>query len=318
MSEFITLIIVINLLIYGFYKIFQVKWPELYFAVNDQLSHFISTSPERFFVFRLLPPFIITSLIIGSISKQTSMPYMFLYGGIICLIHAFITNGKSLLHLLFWREKIKVYFNYQFQVYLHIFTICTLFIVGGIAGVIADLGLLKNITPTLPGIIDNVWSTLITAVASISIYDVYTKRNSIDVDKLLRKSHEQIDSHLIDYIHKKSDQYLANERLVLAVCIVENLQRPKWIRAYEKIKSNFSSKGTYGIMQVMSENWISDEESIDLSIKKYFPNSRRSFLDQENIDSIIKEYNAMEQYSQMVWTAYCYLPSDKYNEILPG
>jgi hypothetical protein len=318
MSEFITLIIVINLLIYGFYKIFQIKWPELYFAVNDQLSHFISTSPERFFLFRLLPPLIITSLIIGSISAQTSVIHMFLYGGTICLIHAFITNGKSLMKLLFWRERIKVFFNYQFQVFLHIFTIAALFFVGGLGGVIAELGLFKSITPTLPGIVDNIWSTLITAVASISIYDVYTKRNNIDVDKLLRKSHEQIDSYLIEYIHMKSDEYLANERLVLAVCIVENLQRPKWIRSYERIKSNFSSRGTYGIMQVMSEHWISDEQSIDLGIKKYFTNSKLSYLGQEDITNIITKYNPSEQYSEMVWFAYCYLPSDKYDEVLPG
>ena len=57
--------------------------------------------------------------------------------------------------------------------------------------------------------------------------------------------------------------------LVYAIMIYENYNRPKLLRKYDEIKYNiFSKKGKFGIMQINSNEYINDIESINLTIKK--------------------------------------------------
>jgi len=318
MNEIVSIFIIANLLIVGFYKIFQIKWPELYFAVNDQVSYFVSVSPLRYVLFRLLPPFLITAILAGSLNDNLNGNSLALFASFTCLSHALLTNGRSIYNLLFDPQKVKVYFNRYFQFIIHLFTLTALAITGYVAGYLAFRNVFLIVTPTLPGLVDNIWSTIITSFASVLLYEVYSKKGEVNVDNILSKSHKQISQTLINFIHEQSEKYKANEQLVLAVCIVENLQRPLWIRKVEKTKSYINKPGSYGIMQTKSDHYLNDKESIEKATKEYFANSKYEYMDFDTLEKWVSKYNMSSNYVELVKAAYNYLPSEDYDETLPG
>ena len=84
-----------------------------------------------------------------------------------------------------------------------------------------------------------------------------------------------------------------------AVCIAENLQRPPWFRKIESSLSLFKAEGTYGVMQVKSKKRLSDEESVIISIRKFFKNTA-SISNIDSLREIIKKYNGNERYIDIV------------------
>jgi hypothetical protein len=318
MNEIIFLYITINLMIIGFYKIFQIKWPELYFAINDQASYFVSISPLRYLLFRLMPPFFITAVLVGNLNNNLNESQIALFSSVTCLSHALFTNGRAVYNLLFDPEKVKTYFNRYFQFLIHSTTFMAIGSVGYFAGYLASKNFFLLITPTLPGLVDNLWASIIITFTAIPIYDAYSKRGDENVDKMLKDSHQKISANLTKYLHEQSEKYNANERLVLAVCIVENLQRPLWVRSIEKVKSIFNRSGSYGIMQTNSDHYITDEESIKKAIERYFANSKNEYMDIDTIEKWVKKYNGGSTYAELVKAAYNYLPGEDYEEALPG
>lgn len=311
------LIVVFFLIIFGvyaFYKIFQIKWPDLYFTVNDQVSYFISISPIRYLFFRILPPILIASLL-STIILQNYTYEQILHLNIASLTtHAIFTNGKAIWNLLFNQKAISIYHNKWFQFAIHILTIVTMFASGFISGFISNTGVLSFIVPTFQGLIDNIWSTLITAVLAIVLYEVYSNRNRATIDAILHQSYQSIDNEIIEHINQLCEKNYASKRLVKAICIAENIQRPKWIRKLEKIKSRFFKSGSYGIMQVQSNKWISDKKSVEKAIVEYFKHSGSVYLDSSTIQMFVRKYNSSEQYFELVYSAFNYLPSED-NEI---
>ena len=300
-----------------FYKIFQIKWPELYFTVNDQVSYFISISPFRYLFFRVLPPILIASLL-STIILQNYTNNQILYLNIISLTtHAIFTNGRAIWNLLFNHKAISIYYNKWFQFIIHISTITIMFLSGIISGYISNTGILSSIVPTFQGLIDNIWSTLITAVLAIVLYEIYSNRNRTTIDSILHQSYESIDQEIIDHINKFCEVNSASKRLVKAVCIAENIQRPKWIRRLEKIKSILFKNGSYGIMQVQSKKWISDKKSVEKAITEYFKYSNATYLDHSVIKMFVQKYNSSEQYFDLVYSAFNYLPYED-DEISAG
>ena len=105
---------------------------------------------------------------------------------------------------------------------------------------------------------------------------------------------------IIKEIKKQAEIYNADEYLAIAICIVENLQRPSWFRILERIKSFFIPQGTYGIMQVSSNGYISDEESIHIAMRDYLLDTSGK----SDMIDVIKRYNADDRYMEMVLEFY--------------
>ncbi len=312
--------IVFLLILFGiqiFYKIFQIKWPELYFTVNDQVSYFISISPIRYLFFRILPPILIASLL-STIILRDYTNQQILYLNVVSLtVHAIFTNGRAIWNLLFNQKAISIYYNKWFQFVIHILTIIMMFSSGFISGYVSNTGILSSIVPTFQGLIDNIWSTLITAVLAIVLYEIYSNRNRTTIDTILHQSYESIDKEIIEHINQYCQKNSASKRLVKSICIAENIQRPKWIRKLEKVKSLIFRSGSYGIMQVQSDKWISDKESVEKAIVEYFKYSNSVYLDYSVVEMFVKKYNPSEQYLDLVYSAFNYLPSED-DEISAG
>lgn len=98
------------------------------------------------------------------------------------------------------------------------------------------------------------------------------------------------------------------EALLFSIMINENFNRPKAARCLERVLFAKSSKRhSYGIMQVMSDRVLTDEESIELAAKKindsmggYIATAQVSYDNRiwtfDIIDFVAKDYNNGDQY----------------------
>ena len=79
--------------------------------------------------------------------------------------------------------------------------------------------------------------------------------------------------------------------LMYSIMIYENYHKPKLIRQIDNIKYKFfSKKGYFGIMQIESKHPLTDEESIELAIKKLEKIYTTNKKEKINIHSLIKKY----------------------------
>lgn len=98
---------------------------------------------------------------------------------------------------------------------------------------------------------------------------------------------------------------MADQSLVVAVMLVENLQRPKWLRRLENGIGRFRSSGTYGVMQAPSEKPVSDEQSITIAIEKFFKGTEvakqeYSWEKEERLRPYIDQFNSNPTFKNLV------------------
>lgn len=301
----LSVIVTVNILITIFYSVFKLKWPDLYFSVNNMEALFISVSFKRFIFFRFLPCFLICVLVVATLTKNNPLYIAQVAGTISLLIHGLMTNGKAIYNLIAKSKRIKIYFNYSFQILLH--GLITLFLIGlgFIAASLSRLDFFRLITPTPQGLVDNIWSAFITVVLIEYLRKAYADK-SIEINEVFERSLKSIKPELLTHIDAVCLENNANPILVKAICIVENIQRPGWIRFFENLKARSKQWGTYGIMQVRINKNISDEESINIAVKDFFKNSK-NIHSPEVLTDYISKYNKALDYKDLVVQAMYFL-----------
>lgn len=285
------------------YQLIKEKWPEYYFGASDQQSIYISQSPIRFLSFRALPIFLTITPILGMVSRDLSNENISFLGLLIGLAHAVITNGKAILMLFTNSRDIKVFFNKPTQIVYHFYTIFMCSACGFISGTISSTFIGEKIAPTLQGLIDNTWSTGIILLIGLYSYNNYQVETNLD--RVFKNVEKSISPQIKDLLKQTCKLHHANYNLALAICMTEALQRPRWLRRLETLKSVFYGPGTYGIMQVKSNKPISDEESVKIAVKKLALSSSKK--DSSEVIPFIKKYNSSEKYQEIVTLIYDYL-----------
>ena len=125
-----------------------------------------------------------------------------------------------------------------------------------------------------------------------------TKPQKISITQVIKQSAEKIDPKLFSLIEKISKKYKADSTLVKAVCIAEDIERPKWFRNLERLVSFIKKRGTYGIMQVKADKFVSDEESIEIAIREFLKNTEGITLFDQL--SVVSSYNSNPNYKQLI------------------
>lgn len=301
----LSLAIVSNSIISLFYSAFKLKWPDLYFSVNDMAAFFISVSLKRYLAFRFIPVFLILTVVLGVFMKDQSISIA-TSAGMICMgVHALLSNGKAIYDLLKRSKNIKIYFNIAYQISLHVITFIFLIILGFLSGFLSKTSFVNIITPTIQGLTDNIWSALLTVILIEYLRLLYTEK-SIDIEEVIKRSKNNIEPDIFKMIDYVSIKFRASPTLLKAICIIENIQRPKWVRKIENIKSFLRQTGTYGIMQVKSSRPISDLVSIEIAAENFFADTA-DMKSYETIAQKITNYNDSVQYRDLVIRAINYL-----------
>lgn len=88
-----------------------------------------------------------------------------------------------------------------------------------------------------------------------------------------------------------SSKYKDINFLIFSIMIYENYHKPKLLRKIDNIKYKlFSKKGRFGIMQIETKQPITDEESIELAIKKLEKIYTANKKEKITINLLIKKY----------------------------
>lgn len=292
------------------YQYYKINWPERYFGVEDKINIFISINPIYYFIFRLAPVIIAIFLTHGFFYASGWKIYNpIILGTLTGFIYSIVNDGTALLDLINGRLGIERFINVTSQYFLHFITIFLLTLSGTLAGLLATYTQLHIILPKFEGLIDNIWASFITVLLYFIIKSLINRPESIDVDELIIKSAKSISrqTELIKCIEETSKINSADEILVKAVCISENIQRPKWLRNIENIFGFFKPSGTYGIMQVHSKKPISDIKSIEIAIDTYFKDSANVVFSEKQ--KLIAQYNPNEKYCLLVEEVYRHISS---------
>lgn len=281
-----------------FYRVFQLKWPELYFSTQDKTALAVSVSWKRYATFRFLPVFVSISLYAGIFLKNFSLLEYIYISVASSIFYGIMTDGLAIIRVLTKSKNIKTYFNSWHQILLHLVTITLLVFVGIISGIAANTTFVSSITPTPQGLVDNIWSSLIVVILAFYFKDVLSGEGPAE-NIIFKKSLEGIDPQILHAIDKYSKEEYANTTLVKAICIAENLQRPPWIRKVEYFTKFIRHEGTYGIMQVKSKNPITDLESVKIATTNYFKNSH-GIKNELRVKELIRKYNDDNNYVDIV------------------
>lgn len=297
-------VLIAYVLIIIFYKLFQISWPDLYFSADDIASYSISISPLKYLAFRLAPVFIIVCFVLGTTGKKLSQEEINKIGLLIGLLYTTTTHGVAIVKLLVGSKSITIYLNKYFQYFYHFVSIIFITLSCYIAALISKTEYIADLTPSLSGLVDNIWSSIITALLAVYIYKIY-QGNNINTYEIIDRAYKKIPANIVNSITDYCMQKNADATLVMAICIVESIQRPLWIRRVEWLKSLLFKHGSYGIMQVEAEKFVKDEESIKIAVDRYFANKHHMQLDE--LRALILSYNRDERYTDLVLFTYSYI-----------
>lgn len=119
-------------------------------------------------------------------------------------------------------------------------------------------------------------------------------------------SNERIECYIHTNIKKFEKDYasileglsISQKKLLLAILVVENYNRPKSVRIFEKLFSYIGLAKTTGIAQI-SQKGLSDFDSVKLLKKKVQQEYKEVEFDLDNVRNFLKNYNG-NHYDEIV------------------
>lgn len=132
---------------------------------------------------------------------------------------------------------------------------------------------LDKLVPQPHEMVAVVWTALFATLIFSAVRTRLERNQGVMTSELISLSQDEVMQKYAEPIREMSLKYSADEALLMAIAIVENIQRPGWFRVLERKIGWFRQSGTYGIMQITSRRPIDDLESIEVSARDYFPNS---------------------------------------------
>lgn len=306
-----------NLMLLSYSILVYITWSAiLYITGSKGLDYYARTGDFPFFVFRKNLvlytvwksfPFLIPITLWGTLlfnKSDGAYTYLNLSLAFVILIQT------NLLDMIMHRRYYNSYTSGIVIKLIHLVLACVALILGAIGiPYLYSIDLLEFIRPDSPinGITNEVWGAL---VAALIVFYVKRFINNNTLEKELWNSISYVRSNYHLCISSFSKKNNADEHLVMAVACVENMNRPKWFRVMEKLKSYILPKGTYGIMQIYSDKWLSDQESIRKAVEEKFKGTGFNCKNpswKESYDDILAEYNASIDYPYHVHKAYGFL-----------
>lgn len=130
-----------------------------------------------------------------------------------------------------------------------------LIIIAGLLGVAALALMLRRplagAVPSLQEIRSDLWTAV--AAATLGTYLVHLSRgHAPSTGEVLAVSKSRLPDGLWELAAQEARHHDSDPQLVRAILLVENLQRPEWLRQLERVKGLLIADGTYGVMQVRS------------------------------------------------------------------
>lgn len=283
-----------------FYQVVRSDWPDNYFALSDITSLEISKSLPRYAAFRLLPVFL-ACLFVAVLAEGWTESGV-LAGLAVALIHGALTAGRGFRSALHRKT-----LNRASLLAAHLAVGASLLLTGFAAGLMAQWPPAQNLIPDSDAVVSELWTALFAALLGAFLVK-RTMGREVSEGELLYQLLERLPGDLVEYASLEAVTNQVDPDLVIALMAAENVQRPAWIRSFERLAGRFKKTGTYGIMQVEAEKPLSDKESIRRAIEERLP--RRLFrsdeyqVDYSALTEFVRSYNDDHDYVEMVEQLY--------------
>lgn len=268
------------------------------------VSQYLSLGKRKwinYFLFRLTPPFILLVLLCGVLNRYFSIsdPLLFIF------LSSIVSLLPRDIFMLFKADLIS-------ERIIHAVNCIFVLLLSFGVSILAKYISFSFLVPSVNGLIDNLWSSLLVAMLVIFYFKVTNMRSTNDeartkditVSNYVTSSYMTIkDKYWFD-ITSACDKYQCSIPLLYSILIYENMNRPALMRTLEnQLVKIFKLELTVGIAQIRSNKPLTDKESI-YSAAKILSNTRYiniSNKSQEYLDAINK-YNVGNNYADSVYT----------------
>jgi hypothetical protein len=266
------------------------------------VSQYLSNGNKKwfnYFLFRLLPPLIVLVLLESVFKKYFHETDYLIYMLIASITSLLPRDVYALIGAKYMSEKI-----------LHVACIFLVVIVAFLVNVFAQKSSIAILAPSISGLIDNLWSSLLIAILIIAYLKATnlsqrsndSNTQDIAFSNYVLSSFELIHRKYSDIINQACNKSNCSKYLVYSVLIYENMNRPKLLRMMENsLLKIFPIELTAGLAQVKSKKPLTDDESIVLAAKILENTvSYDSFFDPEQVRETLTAYNDGDTYVQSI------------------
>lgn len=239
MAEALAVVIGVGFL-HVFFRAVESQWPASYFALSSGPDYAI-TRLFRYLAFRLLPVFVVSVFAAATLKRDGRAVILPVVA--IGVIHALLTSGRALLGVIRSGR-----LNRRPLLGVMHATVMLTVVAASLAGSLsADA--FDSIVPGLDAVSSDLWTGLIAGV--IGAYAVrVTQAGFIDTDVVFTESRRAIPRDLWGLAADLAERSDADPRLVRAVMLTENIQRPGWFRRLERIAALVLRKpASLGLLQ---------------------------------------------------------------------
>lgn len=245
------------------YRVIKSEWPLLYVNFTSVVDPIQRRSLLRWVLFRSCPAFVAsayTAVTVGRWGHTVSGYLLALVGvHIVSMYSVPLVDGVKKQNLR--SQQVLLWATSAFLV--------------SVAAIAACL-LRKYLEPFVPKpteMVGVVWTGLFAG----SFFAIVKTRLQFDdgvlTQELIERSKEEIKIEFGQEIDRLSSKYFSDAVLITSIAVVENIQRPAWLRKIEFQLGRIRRRGTYGIMQISSAKPMTDGQSIEVSTRDYFSNT---------------------------------------------
>jgi hypothetical protein len=236
-----------------FYKCLKHVWPQNYFGLSGSVDPIVSRNLVRWTVFRFLPPAVAVAAASLTAERYGGPPL--LAGVLAAVVHLqrIVRESVSQARRRRWSACV---FNGLLSLLL--------FAVMSAAWFARDF--FAPLVPDPHELVSNIWAGFLAAIGAVHLQQIVLLRRK--PRDLLVRSFREIPFGLRSYAFAYAVDSHIDPRIPLAIMTAENLERPRWVRRFERLLPRRLS-ATRGIMQQGGAR--NDRHSIELAFEKYGP-----------------------------------------------
>lgn len=275
-----------SILISLFYTAVRTRWPSNYASSANDLGMIINRTIVRYIAFSLAPTYVIC-LLVATTARRA--------GGI-ALVTAILIGAFRVVYMYIPNIYRTVRYNRSLartpSIILDTALALSIFAVAYLGSL--GPGKFTYLIPPVGDLFTSLWGTIFVAVLAAV---VIAKTNvQINVDRLIKRSRREVGTELLEFARNEAVRVKTNPDLVETILLTENLERPRWFRRLERIKGRLFPNGSYGIMQVTSDQPISDKDSITRAVEDHLNGlpliqGESGYADYDSVQNALKRYN---------------------------
>lgn len=245
-----------------FFRTIESRWPTSYFALVSGPDYAISRNLLRYLTFRLAPVFVV-GVFVAVTLERAAIPA---YGPVVIIgvAHAVVTSGRA------FAADVKSSRRRQ-----RVLRLLVHLVVMGMLAATAVVSvwwspMFEGLVPGLERITSDLLVGLVAGV--IAAYAIRVSAGShVDMDEILKTSRRAIPAEIWGAVPELSAVADADPTLIRAVMLVENIQRPGWVRRIERWGARVIGKpATLGVLQTPGQAGETDLELLERAIASTF------------------------------------------------